>query len=166
MKKHDLTGQRFGRLTVAGSLPTKYKKTRWRCVCDCGKETEATTDHLISGHTESCGCLRYERLKAANTKHGNRRARLYTIWEHMKQRCDNPRNKDFKYYGGRGVKVCAEWVDDFKAFQEWALANGYRENLTIDRIEVDGNYEPQNCRWVTQSEQNKNKRPRKKGVIT
>lgn len=161
----DLTGQRFGRLTVVGRLPSKNKKTRWLCVCDCGQKTEAKTDHLLSGHTKSCGCLRYERLKESNTKHGNRRSRLYTIWEHMKQRCGNPQNKDFKYYGGRNIKVCAEWSDDFATFWAWALANGYREDLTIDRIDVDGNYEPQNCRWVTQAEQNKNKRPRKKEVI-
>lgn len=165
MKKRDLMGQRFGRLTVVGALPPKYKKTRWRCICDCGQETESTTDHLTSGHTESCGCLRYERLKNANTKHGNRQSRLYNIWAHMRQRCNNPQNKDFKYYGGRGITLCAEWVDDFIAFQAWAFASGYRDDLTIDRINPDGNYCPENCRWATKAEQNRNRRFCKKEVM-
>lgn len=165
MRGQDLTGQRFGRLTVLEALPGN-RRTCWRCVCDCGQETVVGSGHhLTSGHTESCGCLRYERLKAANTKHGNRRSRLYNIWAHMRQRCSNPQNKDFNYYGGRGVTVCSEWVDDFSAFQEWALDNGYRDDLTLDRINPDGNYEPQNCRWATMAEQNRNRRFCKKEVM-
>lgn len=165
MKFKDLTGQRFGRLIVMERLPARHKKTQWRCLCDCGQETEASTDHLTGGHTSSCGCLRYERLKEANTTHGERDTRLYNIWVHIRQRCGNPQNKNFMYYGGRGVRVCIEWRDSFEAFRAWALANGYRDDLTIDRIDANGNYEPSNCRWLTQAEQNRNRRYCKKEVI-
>lgn len=162
-KKIDLTGQRFGRLTVKGPATNKGKKTRWICWCECGGILPITSTHLISGHTKSCGCLQRERTGTAATRHGGRKSRLYTIWEHMRQRCNNPNNKDFRYYGGRGIRITPEW-DDFGAFQIWALANGYRDNLTLDRINVDGDYRPENCRWVTMAEQNRNKRPRK-GVV-
>ena len=164
MRKLDLIGQRFGRLTVLEPLPTQGKKTRWRCLCDCGRETAVSSTHLVSGHTGSCGCLQIERARATNTKHGGRRSRLYTIWEHMRQRCNNSGNKDFKYYGGRGIKICKAW-EHFGTFQDWAQANGYTDKLTIDRIDPDGNYCPTNCRWITQAGQNRNRRYCKKGVV-
>lgn len=164
MKKLDLIGQRFGRLTVLEPLPAQGKKTRWRCRCDCGQEVAVNSTHLVSGHTCSCGCLQSERTRAANTTHGGRHSRLYNIWAHMRQRCNNPGNKDFAYYGGRGIKICKEW-ERFDTFQDWALKNGYTAELTIDRIDSNGNYCPENCRWVTQADQNRNRRYCKKGVV-
>lgn len=164
MTRTDLTGQRFGRLVVLGPAPNSGKKTRWVCRCDCGQDVAVTSTHLVSGHTCSCGCLQRERASTAATKHRGRRTRLYTIWEHMRQRCNNPDNKDYSYYGARGVCVTPEW-GDFGAFQKWAMTNGYREDLTIDRIDPDGNYCPENCRWATRKQQSQNRRYCKKREV-
>ena len=161
MSFKDLTGQRFGRLTVVERLPAKKnRKTRWRCVCDCGKETEATIDHLTSGNTRSCGCLAREAARARHLEHGGKGTRLYNIWKNARQRCRNPKNPDFKDYGARGVQFTREW-EGFGKFREWSLANGYRDDLTLDRIDVDGNYCPENCRWTTWKEQRHNQRRNK-----
>jgi hypothetical protein len=163
--RESLIGQRFGRLVVvAEAEPGKGRKRRWRCQCDCGGETTTGTYNLTHGVTRSCGCLRAEQSRERHLQHGGKGTRLYIIWKNMRQRCNNPKNRDFVWYGARGIKVCEEW-DNFAAFRDWALANGYREDLTIDRIDVDGNYEPSNCRWATWREQRLNQRRCKKEVI-
>jgi hypothetical protein len=160
-----LEGKQFGKLTVikrSGSDATG-KNTIWECKCECGNTTFVPTCHLTSKHTQSCGCLKKETVNDGQFKkiHGQSHTRLYNIWGGMKDRCSNPKNKRYNIYGGKGVYVCEEWKISFKAFYEWAIANGYRDNLTIDRINSDGNYEPSNCRWATYSEQNKNRKFKK-----
>lgn len=151
----DLTGQRFGRLIVTGSVPNPSKTNRakrWRCVCDCGNCITTRGDGLRSGRTVSCGCYREEQRLKAVTKHGGHNTRLYTAWNNMLSRCVYKNAKNNKDYGGRGISVCEEWLE-FENFRDWAMANGYTDNLTIERKNVDGNYEPGNCTWVTAQEQ-------------
>jgi len=151
----DLTGQRFGKLTVIEFVGTRNKKAVFKCVCDCGNECEKTGTLLSTGKTRSCGCL------AANntdqTTHGFSKTHLYGVWSTMKSRCCNPKSQHYKNYGARGISVCDEWKNDFIAFRAWALENGYEEGLTLDRIQTNGNYEPSNCRWTTQKIQCNNK---------
>ena len=154
----DITGQKFGRLTIIEYLGTKGHDKYWLCLCECGKVIETSQYRLLSGKTKSCGCLRLELLKKNHIKHGKCGTRLYTVFTSMKQRCYNSKDKHYKYYGGRGVTVCDEWRNDFQAFYDWSITNGYKDNLTIDRIDVDGNYEPNNCRWVTTEQQARNRR--------
>lgn len=154
----DLTGMRFGRLTVLHRAPTVHKRTMWYCRCDCGSELIVGAGNLKAARTESCGCLQSERTSVANKTHGMHGTRLYRIWGCMHNRCHRKSYHAFKHYGGRGIKLCPEWDDHFEPFMEWALANGYGDDLTIDRIDSDGNYEPANCRWATMKEQNMNKR--------
>lgn len=150
----DITGQKFDRLTVIKYLYTsKYHKAVWLCKCDCGNFYKANTGNLTSGNTKSCGCL----VKEGNNKsHGKTNTKLYNVWCAMKQRCYYENDKRYKNYGGRGIAVCSEWLNDFMAFYKWSIDNGYRDNLTIDRIDVDGNYEPNNCRWITMKQQLRN----------
>lgn len=170
-QKTDLTGQRFGRLTVIERVPntSKYKCVKLRCLCDCGNERIVDRDSLVRGLTRSCGCLRRESMRInhhvqqcgdENThyRHGKTYTRLYRIWRGMKQRCLNPNYHSFPEYGGRGITICDEWIDDFPQFYEWSIANGYRDDLTIDRMDNDKGYCPTNCRWATRSEQNSNQR--------
>jgi hypothetical protein len=156
-----LVGQRFGRLVVLSHSDVEKHRHFWTCQCDCGWKKRVSGTHLTSGAIRSCGCLGRESarkvLMEKCVKHGGRYTRLYSIWTGMKKRCHYPRHKYFYNYGGRGISVCEAWRFDFAAFQQWALANGYAPGLTIDRIDVDGNYEPGNCRWATRSEQEKNK---------
>lgn len=127
--------KKYGKLTPIKILYSKKSKKYWLCKCDCGNTTVSEEYNLKSGNTKSCGCLRYEISKFNNQKHGLYKHRLYRIWANMKERCENPNATEFKNYGGKGVKVCNEWLD-FMTFYEWALKNGYKDNLTIDRIEI------------------------------
>jgi len=163
-KKKELAGQRFGRLLVL--YDTGERKNRgvvWHCYCDCGNEVNVVSGHLVSGNTRSCGCYKRECTAEANTVHGmSQRGKgkyhpVYEIWHCMLQRCENPNNDGFHNYGGRGIAVCGEW-HDAKIFIDWALANGWQKGLQLDRIDNNGNYEPNNCRWVTSKENNRNKR--------
>lgn len=155
----DLTGHKYGRLTPLKMVErNSSNKVQWLCLCDCGNTVKVTTGHLRSGHTKSCGCYNIDSSVESSTTHNGKGTRLYEIWEGMKKRCNNPNSKYYHLYGGRGICVCDEWQNDFSAFRDWAMANGYEDNLTIDRMEVDGNYEPSNCRWATRKEQNNNTR--------
>ena len=161
----DLTGLRFGKLTVikrAGS--DKNGRAQWLTVCECGTESVKTGKLLSNGHCKSCGCGEYENRVNNVTSHRLSNTRLYNIWLAMKQRCYYPKHKDYHNYGGRGITVCDEWKNDFKAFYDWAITHGYRNDLSIDRIDVNGNYDPNNCRWATTREQRLNQRPRKRVV--
>lgn len=150
----DLTGQKFGRLAVIERAESKNGFTRWLCKCECGKETVVYSSTLINGHTKSCGCLR--RDNHANLEHGMSHTRIHDIWCGINKRCDNPKSSVYKYYGGKGITICNEWRS-FQSFYDWSMANGYNDDLTLDRIDPKGNYEPSNCRWVTMKEQCNNK---------
>lgn len=159
MPLKDLTGQRFGFLTVVSRGNSKHEISYWNCICDCGKETTVARPSLIQGRTRSCGCYHDkacgERIGNIRRTHGMTNTRLYAIWESMRARCNNKNNKRYNRYGGRGIKICKEW-NTFECFMDWALSSGYQEGLSIERINFDGNYEPQNCKWIPKNEQAKN----------
>lgn len=157
-RKIDLTGQRFGRLSVVKEYGRQNGHVTWLCKCDCGKTTITCTGDLRQGKTTSCGCYHNEMVSNITRSHEKSNTRLYNIYHNMKQRCNNPKRHDYARYGGAGIGVCTEWMKNPSAFFEWALSNGYSEELTIDRIDVNGNYEPSNCRWATYSEQRINQK--------
>jgi hypothetical protein len=168
-----LANKKFGRLTVLEErkiATSKRKQMFCKCICECGNLTMVRKYHLTSGHTLSCGCYHREIVSKINKgkhtatlTHGLSKTRLYGVFRDMKTRCYNPNSHDYKNYGGRGIKICDEWLDDYTKFAEWANTHGYDENAkkmdcTIDRIDVNGNYCPENCRWVGIEIQNQNKR--------
>lgn len=157
----DLTGMRFSRLTVLRLFErTPRRRYVWLCKCDCGKTVKVTGEHLKSGHTRSCGCLNNERIANVNFKNGLTGTRLYYAWYNMRNRCNRENNYEYSDYGGRGITICPEWLGKygFVNFSEWALSNGYKEGLTLDRIDNESGYSPKNCRWVDRFVQGNNKR--------
>lgn len=160
MRLVDLTGKRFDRLLVLKRYPenNNQNKPQWVCRCDCGNETIVTGSCLRSGNTKSCGCLNHEKRLSVPYKHGKTHSKLYYIWTNMKGRCNNKNDKSYRNYGGRGIHVFTDWEDNFIAFYDWAITNGYEEGLSIERIDVNKDYCPDNCKWVSVSEQANNKR--------
>ena len=164
MITRDITGQKFNRLTAIRLHHIKKTKGGsvhyWLFRCDCGNEKVIVKISVTSNITKSCGCLNKEQLKSIrhlSYKHELCNHRLYYIWTTMKARCNNPKSQKYKNYGLRGIRVCDEWLNDFKVFYDWAMQNGYKDNLSIDRIDVNGNYEPNNCRWATNIQQSNNR---------
>lgn len=166
MKALELSGKKFGKLTVLYRDYSNKGQSKWVCQCDCGSITKPISGtYLVRGHTTSCGCHRKEVAKAiqpfgakANETHTDSKSRLYKIWWNMKTRCYNQSNHFYPLYGGRGITICDEWKNSYSDFKAWAIENGYRDDLTIDRMDVNGNYEPANCKWSTRKEQSNNTR--------
>lgn len=162
---NDLSDRQFERLNVIKRVGTKSNSPLWLCKCECGNIAEVTSRSLNSGNTKSCGCIHKERLvkrNRNNSKHGDADSRLYGVWHGIKQRCYDPTRKDYPRYGGRGITVCNEWIDNYAAFQQWALKSGYDYHAsymkcTLDRIDTNGPYAPWNCRWIDMKAQSQNR---------
>lgn len=162
----NLLNQKFNRLTVLSFAGMEKGRSHWLCRCNCGTERVFSGNSISKGNTKSCGCLRYDNLLIKKKMLGlslqQANPRLYRCWIDMKRRCDNQNRLEYKNYGGRGITVCEDWKGSFKSFADWSLANGYKENLEIDRYpNNDGNYEPSNCKWTDPSENSRRKRSTK-----
>lgn len=157
---NNLLGKKFGRLTIMSRYGSNTNGSiTWMCLCDCGNEVVVSGSNMKNGSSQSCGCLQRENTGKANRKHGLADAiPLYTTWGNIKARCHNSNRTDYSSYGGSGITLCDEWKNDFMTFHDWAIANGYKKGLTIERKDVNGNYDAINCTWITPSEQAKNRR--------
>lgn len=163
-KYNDLSGNRYDMLLVEKRYgKDSHGNITYQCLCDCGNEVIVSASNLRNGNTHSCGCLKKKMMANKQYKHGgtggrhNKQERLYVIWRSMISRCYIPSATEYQNYGGRGISVCDEWKDDYACFRDWALSNGYLDNLTLDRIDNNGNYSTDNCRWVTMKAQMNNK---------
>lgn len=157
-QEKDITGERFNHLTAIRRVENIRGRVAWEFRCDCGNLVQLEKGCVLYGNTHSCGCQRRQQCGILNFKHGESDSQLHYVWRSMKKRCYNPNDAGYQNYGGRGIKVCDEWRQDFMSFKTWAMDNGYAKGLSIDRIDNDGNYEPSNCRWTDRKTQSHNKR--------